>query len=207
MLCFPPFSRPLFPQRQKDVRTLLPNVFYSFAVSSVFRSIRATSSLGLISSAEARRHSVSKFGCLLPFSIIVKCVLAMPAKPLSTSWVSPFSRRSSRTVRLTAFSSNCTPPPHSRNLSHNPKPPHGKGIVSGCFYSVWENSKNLVCDNRYFEKFMLSFHRDSSREICKRYSERALRGKDRWPAPHGTRAKPCFILSFDKNVILHAVRP
>ena len=65
--------------------------------------MHSTSWLGRSSRASAIRHIVSKLACLVPFSIIVKCVLAMPAKPLNTSWDSPRSRRSERIASPTAL--------------------------------------------------------------------------------------------------------
>lgn len=79
---------------------------------SISSSIRATSSLGRISSAFAIFHRVSKLACLSPFSIIVRCVRAIPAKPLKTSWDTPFLLRRLRMVFPTALLSNCTASPH-----------------------------------------------------------------------------------------------
>lgn len=61
-------------------------------------SILRTSSLGRISNASAILHIVEKFACFVPHSIIVKCVRAMPAKPLKTSCDMPFALRTDRIV-------------------------------------------------------------------------------------------------------------
>lgn len=61
-------------------------------------SILRTSSLGRISNASAILHIVEKFACFVPRSIIVKCVRAMPAKPLKTSCDMPFALRTDRIV-------------------------------------------------------------------------------------------------------------
>ena len=58
-------------------------------------------------------HSVSKFACFVPFSIIVRWVRAIPAKPLNTSWEIPFSLRRSLIAFPTAKLSNCTQSPLS----------------------------------------------------------------------------------------------
>lgn len=61
-------------------------------------SILRTSSLGRISNASAILHIVEKFACFVPHSIIVKCVRAMPAKPLKASCDMPFALRTDRIV-------------------------------------------------------------------------------------------------------------
>ena len=61
-------------------------------------SILRTSSLGRISNASAILHIVEKFACFVPHSIIVRCVRAMPAKPLKTSCDMPFALRTDRIV-------------------------------------------------------------------------------------------------------------
>ena len=54
---------------------------------------------------------VSKLGCLEPFSIMVRWVRAMPARPLSSSCVIPFWVRLSRMTIPTILFSNCIPSP------------------------------------------------------------------------------------------------
>ena len=72
-----------------EQRHCLPNSAHSCSQYQLFcsisTSIMATSSLGRISRAFAIFQMVSKFACLSPFSIIVRCVRAIPAKPLNTS--------------------------------------------------------------------------------------------------------------------------
>ena len=60
-------------------------LFSNYSCPSIVSSILATNSLGRISKAPAIFQIVSKFACLVPFSIIDKCVRAIPAKPLNTS--------------------------------------------------------------------------------------------------------------------------
>ena len=60
-------------------------LFRNHSCPSIVSSILATNSLGCISKAPAIFQIVSKFACLVPFSIIDKCVRAIPAKPLNTS--------------------------------------------------------------------------------------------------------------------------
>lgn len=76
-------------------------IFYAFLVGFVHWidvSIFLTSSLGFKSRATAIFHIVEKFACFVPLSIIDRCVLAIPAKPLRTSWDRFFSLRSERIV-------------------------------------------------------------------------------------------------------------
>ena len=122
--------------------------FIFFASASVLpgakhsRSICSTSWLGRRSRASAIRHIVSKLACFVPFSIIVKCVLAMPAKPLSTSCDSPRSRRSERIVRPAAPLSNS-------NTLHPSFPPDT--------FSLREIGGKYVYDSRYFPRHMLRY--------------------------------------------------
>ena len=60
-------------------------LFRNHSCPSIVSSILATNSLGCISKAPAIFQIVSKFACFVPFSIIDKCVRAIPAKPLNTS--------------------------------------------------------------------------------------------------------------------------
>ena len=74
-------------------------------------SISSTSLLGFMSSAIAIRQMVSKLGCFVPFSIMVRWVRAIPAKPLSTSCVNPFCIRLLRMILPTTALSNCMKSP------------------------------------------------------------------------------------------------
>lgn len=60
-------------------------LFRNYSCPSIVSSILATNSLGCISKAPAIFQIVSKFACFVPFSIMDKCVRAIPANPLNTS--------------------------------------------------------------------------------------------------------------------------
>ena len=77
-------------------------LFRNHSCPSIVSSILATNSLGCISKAPAIFQIVSKFACFVPFSIMDKCVRAIPANPLSTSWEIPFAFRRLRMVCPTA---------------------------------------------------------------------------------------------------------
>lgn len=77
--------------------------FCSFSAKS---SICRTNSLGLIFRAAAILQMVVKFACFVPFSIIVKCVRAIPANPLKTSCDNPFDLRMLLMVFPITLSSN-----------------------------------------------------------------------------------------------------
>ena len=58
---------------------------HNHSCPSIVSSILATNSLGRITKAPAIFQIVSKFACFVPFSILDKCVRAIPANPLNTS--------------------------------------------------------------------------------------------------------------------------
>ena len=120
-------------------RTQYISRFFAFLEEKIFlrvylsrfssaSSILRTSSLGRISKASAILHIVEKFACFVPHSIIVRCVRAMPAKPLRTSCDMPFDLRTDRIVCPTMLFSQ------------------SKCITSTQIVCV--NRQYYVCDNR-----------------------------------------------------------